>query len=183
MAQAGKDLVRDDRRTNPGITREPATSLRGSGSRRPQGAEVGAGHRQAQASSGCQCAPPPPAGPKVTGCPRSGGCQESERGLAPCVRDMSLEQALYLKTLTEDAPLFFVLIFYTPHSSEGLSGASLKIVLQFNKEFPLEAQTSVLIPGLMFFLKSLCILKNTKLCFSPVPDIYCLTLGKTFLGL
>lgn len=132
MAQAGKDLVTDDRRTNPGITREPATSLRGSGSRRPQGAEVGAGQRQAQARSGCQCEPQPPAGPKVTGCPRSGICQESEGGLVPCVRDTSLEQALYLTTHTEDAPLFCILIFYTPYSSEGLSGASLKIVLQFN---------------------------------------------------
>lgn len=92
---------------------------------------------------------------------------------------------LYLETLTEDTPLFCVLIFYTPHSSEGLPKASLKIMLQFEhigtKDFPLEVQTAVLIPGLMFFLKSLCILKNTKLHFSPVSDIHCETLGEIFL--
>ena len=97
----------------------------------------------------------------------------------------SLEPGALLETLTEDAPLFCVLIFYTLHSLEGLPKASLKIMLQLErirtKDFPLQAQTEVLIPGLMLFLKSLCILKYTKLHFSPVSDIHSETLGENFL--
>ena len=55
--------------------------------------------------------------------------------------------------------------------------SSVKIVLQFKcigtKDFPLEAQTCVLILGLMLFLRSLL---NTNLC--SCPNTQCVTLGK-----
>ena len=62
--------------------------------------------------------------------------------------------------------------------------SSVKIVLQFKcigtKDFPLEAQTCVLILGLMLFLRSLL---NTNLCFCPVPILSVWPWAKTFLSL
>ena len=47
MDQAGKGQDREDRRSNSGIAREPATGLRGGGPRRVQGARLeGASGRQ-----------------------------------------------------------------------------------------------------------------------------------------